>query len=102
MQPLFASSANTVPFWLPTKTQPPTTAGCAQADVASGNPKAHFNSSRGSCAAVSCALAADCRREFSRVAPQPFQAGAAVSLNCDGAEQRPSAAPVESPGMAAP
>src|ERR1700685_1973187 len=102
MQPLVASSANTVPFWLPTKTQPPITVGCAQADVASGNPNAHFNSSCGSCAAVSCALAADCSLVFAKVAPQPFHAGLDVSLNCDAVAQRPISAPVESPASAVP
>src|SRR5271168_1145738 len=102
MQPLFASSANTVPFWLPTNTQPPTTVGCAHADVASGKPKAHFNSSCGSCAAVRCALVSDCSRLLANAAPQPFHAEPAVNLNCAAAAHRPCPAPVGSPANAAP
>src|ERR1700688_3645708 len=97
MQPLFASSAYTVPFWLPTKTQPPTMVGCAHADAASGKPKGHFNSRCGSCAAVSCAFSEDCSRVFANVAPQPFHAGPELSLNLDATSHRPTAAPVESP-----
>ena len=47
VQPLFASSAYTTPLWLPTNSRPPATVGSARADVALGNPNAHFNTSFG-------------------------------------------------------
>ena len=59
MQPLFASSEYTVPFWLPTNTLPLATVAWDQADVASGNPNAHFSESRGTWSAVSPACCAD-------------------------------------------
>ena len=58
VQPLAASSAYTMPLWLPTNRRPPATAGCARADVALGKPKAHFSVSVGICAAVRPASAA--------------------------------------------
>ena len=61
MQPVRASSAYTVPFWLPTNTRPPATVGCDHATEASGNPKAHFSASLGRSAAVSPASAAGLR-----------------------------------------
>src|SRR5262249_29202268 len=58
MQPLFASSEYTVPFWLPTNSRPLATVGCDHADVASGKPNAHLSESLGTWSAVSpaCAL----------------------------------------------
>src|SRR5579864_5806380 len=47
VQPLLASSAYTVPLWLPTNTRPPATVGSARAVVAFGNPNAHFSVRRG-------------------------------------------------------
>ena len=47
VQPVFASSEYTVPSWLPTKTRPPATVGRARANVALGNPNAHFSFRRG-------------------------------------------------------
>ena len=48
-----------MPFWLPTNSRPPATVGCDQADVASGNPNAHFSVSFGTdCSAVSPACSA--------------------------------------------
>src|SRR5579872_787438 len=52
VQPLFASSAYTVPFWLPTNTRPPATVGSARAVVAFGNPNAHFSVSFGTFSAL--------------------------------------------------
>ena len=59
MQPLRASSAYTVPFWLPTNTRPPATVGCDHATDASGNPKLHLSASFGTSAAVRPASGAD-------------------------------------------
>ena len=58
MQPVEASSAYTLPLWLPTKTRPPTTVGWASAATSPGKPNAHFSFRRGTCAAVSPAAAA--------------------------------------------
>src|SRR6202041_3697154 len=96
MHPLVASSAYTLPFWLPMNIQPPTTVGCAHAEVASGKPNAHFNLSRGSSAALRPAETADCSRLFSVVAPQPFQLGPDIR-NLEDDSQRPREAPVGSP-----
>src|ERR1700729_1477229 len=77
-------------------TQPPTTVGCAQAEVASGKPNAHFNLSRGSSATLRPAATADCSRLFSVVAPQPFQPGPDIR-NLEDDSQRPREEPVGSP-----
>src|SRR6202021_879688 len=81
--------------------QPPTTGGCAQAEVASGKPNAHFNLSRGSRATLRPAATADCSRLFSVVAPQPFQPGPDIRYLEDDS-QRPREAPVGSPPRVAP
>ena len=41
-----------MPLVLPTKTRPAATVGCPDAEVAPGNPNAHFNVSFGTWAAV--------------------------------------------------
>jgi hypothetical protein len=74
MQPLLASRAKTVPFWLPTNSRSPATVGCDHAEVASGNPNAHLRVSFGTSAAVSPARSALCARAFELVGNQPVQA----------------------------
>src|SRR5437773_12020959 len=97
MQPLAASSEYTVPFWLPTNSRPPATVGCDQADVASGNPNAHFSESFGTCAAVRPASFAGWKRVFALVGDQPRHDGdAAGSRSGEDEAQRPIAAPVMS------
>src|SRR5260221_13472134 len=97
MQPLFASSEYTVPFWLPTTTRPLATVGCDHADVASGNPNAHFSDSFGTCSAVNPACCADWNLVFVIDGDQPRQAGDDKgSVSGGDAVQRPIAAPVMS------
>ena len=64
-----------MPFWLPTNTRPLATVGCDQADVASGNPNAHFSESLGTCSAVSPACCADWNLVLVMDGDQPFHAG---------------------------
>src|SRR2546426_8554878 len=73
-------------------------AGCAQADVVSGKPNAHFNSSCGTRSIARPAWAVGWKCEFSIVAPQLFQPGLADgSANGDGLAQRPIVAPATVP-----
>src|SRR5688500_17570018 len=58
VQPVFASSENTAPLSLPTKTRPPTTAGWARAELTPAKPNAHFSVSFGTAAAESLPLSA--------------------------------------------
>src|SRR5438093_10451677 len=77
--------------------------GCAQADVVSGNPNAHFNSSWGTRSIARPAWAVGWKCEFSIVAPQPFQRGPADrSGNGDGPAQRPIVAPATVPRILRP
>src|SRR5471032_307027 len=95
MHPLFASSEYTVPFWLPTNRRPLATVGCDHADVASGNPNAHFSESAGTCSAVSPASYADWSLVLVIDGDQPVHAGDAVGSGSGGdAVQRPIVAPV--------
>src|SRR5687767_8113848 len=80
-QPVRESSEYTPPVALPTNTRPPTTAGCANADVASGNPNAHRNFSLGTSAALRPAIAAGWKRALESSAPQPFQRGPEAGSN---------------------
>src|SRR5882724_8612415 len=97
MHPLFASSEYTVPFWLPTNRRPLATVGCDHADVASGNPNAHFSESRDTWSAVMPACCADWNRVLLLVGDQPIQAGEEVGFGSGGIDaQRPTAAPVTS------
>src|ERR1043166_1286435 len=73
MQPVFALSENTSPLSLEMNTRPPTTTGCARAEVTPGRPKAHFNFSRGTSGAVMPPLSAGTYRVLVMVPPQPFQ-----------------------------
>src|SRR5689334_13963095 len=75
VQPVFASSAYTVPFCAPTNTRPPATVGCAYAETVSGNPNAHFSFRLGTCDAVKPACSADCDRLFVASGLQPFHDG---------------------------
>src|SRR4051794_23426685 len=103
MQPLFASSAYTVPFWLPTNRRPPATVGCDQADVASGNPNAHFNRSFGTVCSVSPACSAGWNRVFVVDGDHPLHDGASAGTASGGTLlQRPNAAPVTSPPSGRP
>jgi hypothetical protein len=52
MQPVFGFSANTSPLSLEMNRRPPTTVGCARAEVTPGNPNAHLSVSRGTSGAV--------------------------------------------------
>src|ERR1043166_10284629 len=94
MQPVFALSENTSPLSLEMNTRPPTTTGCARAEVTPGRPKAHFNFSRGTSGAVMPPLSAGTYRGLVMVPPQPFQfepfvgsdmAGGAVVQRADSA-----------------
>src|SRR6186997_2450710 len=103
MQPDFASSEYTVPFWLPTNNRPLATVGCDHADVASGKPNAHRSDSRGTSSAVRPACVVDWNRALVSAGDQPVQDGAAVGSVSGGDEaQRPTAAPVMSPPSALP
>src|SRR5471032_2326853 len=103
MHPLFASSEYTVPFWLPTNRRPLATVGCDHADVASGNPNAHFSESRGTCAAVSPACSVGWNLVLVVAGDHPLQAGDdAGSGNGEDEVQRPIVAPVMSPPGARP
>src|SRR6185503_13418914 len=98
MQPLFASSAYTVPFWLPTNTRPAATVGCDHATDASGNPNAHFNFNRGKSAGVRPACSAAWNRELVIDGLHPVQRELfAGSCSDERAVQRPADAPVTSP-----
>jgi hypothetical protein len=90
MQPLSASSAKTVPFWLPTNKRLPTTVGCAQADVASGNPNAHLSVTFGRSSAESPATSRETTCVFSRVGPQPFHCGFVPGAKAVVLLQRPA------------
>src|SRR5689334_23635903 len=81
VQPVFASSAYTVPFCAPTNTRPPTTVGCAYAEIVSGNPNAHFSFRFGTCAAAMPACSAGWKRLLVTSALQPFHDGPASALN---------------------
>src|SRR5471032_835558 len=103
MHPLFASSEYTVPFWLPTNRRPLATVGCDHADVASGNPNAHFSESRGTCSAVSPASFVDWNLVLVTDGDQPLQEGDDAGFVRRGdAVQRPVAAPVMSEPNALP
>src|SRR6266850_907252 len=80
MQPVFASITNSSPSAVETYTRPPTTTGCVPAELAPGNPKAHFSVSRGTSSAVIPAARADWKRVFPIPSPQPFQDGPASAL----------------------
>src|SRR5580698_4913846 len=58
---------------VPTNTRPPTTAGCAKAEVPPGKPNAHFNFRLGTLAALRPAAVAGWKRVFAKLFPQPFQ-----------------------------
>src|ERR1044071_5000058 len=73
MHPVFALNANTSPPSVEMNTRPPTTTGCARADVTPGRPKAHFSFRRGTSGAVMPPLSAGTYRVFVTVPPQPFQ-----------------------------
>ena len=75
VQPVFASSEYTMPLVVPTKTRPAATVGWPDADDTPGKPKAHFNVSFGTCAAVSPAAFSFWNREFAASLPQPFHIG---------------------------
>src|SRR5262249_60372760 len=98
MQPLFASSAYTVPFWLPTNSRPAATVGCDHAEVASGNPNAHLSERRGTSAARIPACDVGWKRVFVSDGDHAVHDGdAAGSESGAGVAQRPVAAPVMSP-----
>src|SRR5437879_4068017 len=80
MQPVWASSEYRSPSQLPAYTRPPNTTGCALAEVAPGNPNAHFNLRRGTSSGDRRAAAAGWNRVFCGVTPQPFQDGPGASL----------------------
>src|SRR6185503_19784034 len=104
MQPLFASSAYTVPFWLPTNTRPPATVGCDHATDASGNPNDHFNASFGRSAAPRPASAAVCTLVLVAAGLQPAQRGrrARAAGTWSATPQRPVSAPRTSPAIVLP
>src|SRR5262245_49175843 len=77
VQPVFASSEYTVPFWVPTKIRPAATVGWPYADSVSGNANAHFSLRAGTCAAVSPACSAGWKRMLAGVGLQPFHCGPA-------------------------
>src|SRR5262245_10708504 len=77
VQPVFASSEYTVPFWVPTKIRPAATVGWPYADSVSGNANAHFSLRAGTCAAVSPACSAGWKRMLAGEGLQPFQCGPA-------------------------
>jgi hypothetical protein len=81
VQPVFASSAYTVPFCAPTNTRPPATVGCAYAETVSGNPNAHFSFRVGTWAALKPACSADCDRLFVASGLQPFHDGPVSAEN---------------------
>src|SRR5678816_2247539 len=60
------------PLSLPAKTRPETTVGCEFEDSPVGKPKAHFNFSLGTLAAVRRAAAAGWNRVLLPSLPQPF------------------------------
>src|SRR5262245_4550620 len=64
-----------MPLTLPTNTRPAATVGCPDADVVLGKPKAHFNVSFGTWAAVNPADLAFWNRELELSLPQPFHIG---------------------------
>src|SRR5258708_13503256 len=97
MQPLLASSEYTVPFWLPTNTRPPATVGCDQAEVASGNPNAHFSESRGTCSAVSPAFGPDWNRVLAPDGDHPFHSGEDAGSDSGGARPPPPPPPPPMP-----
>ena len=91
VQPVFASSEYTWPFWLPTNTRPAATTGCDHADVASGKPKAHFSLSFGTSEALSPACAAGWNRVLVTSTPHPFHRGdRAGSARGGDVAQRPT------------
>src|SRR5262245_26139782 len=98
MQPLLASSAYTVPLWLPTKTRPPATVGIPRAVTALGKPNAHFNVSFGVCSAVNPASAAGWKRVlvFSRL--QPVHRAPVLGSNGEADVHRPADAFVAEDG----
>ena len=103
MQPVFASSAYTVPFWLPTNRRPPATVGCDHAEVASGKPNDHFSFSFGTLWSVRPACAAVWKRVLSLVGDHPPQPGEPAGIENAGVlVQRPNCAPVTSPPRGRP
>ncbi len=77
--------------------------GCDHAEVASGNPKAHFNDSFGTCSAVRPACCADWNLVLAADGDQPRQAGEEAESTSGGeAVQRPIFAPVMSLPSARP
>src|SRR3954449_3698139 len=77
--------------------------GCDHAEVASGNPNAHFSDSFGTCAAVSPACCVDWNRVLVTDGDQPGQDGEdAGSASAEPVVQRPMVAPVMSLPSARP
>src|SRR5437867_9296406 len=88
VQPVFASSAYTMPLWLPTNTRPPATVGSARAVTALGNPNAHFSVSFGTWSAVM--PAAGWNRMFVTSALHPGHRGPLDGSNGGAAVHRPA------------
>ena len=73
MQPVSRSSEYTSPYWLPTITRSPTTAGFERVCTPSGIPNAHLSVRFGTSSAVSPAWAAVRKPVASRSPPWPDQ-----------------------------
>src|SRR6266571_1914308 len=76
-QPVFASSTYISPSAVAMYRRPPATTGCVPAEVAPGNPNAHFSLRCDTSSAVIPAASADWNRMLVMPWPQPFQAGPA-------------------------
>ena len=68
-----------MPLLLPTNTRPPTTVGCANAELSPGNPNAHFSLSLGTSSADNPGFG--WKRELVGSTPQPFQSALAFGAN---------------------
>src|SRR4029434_6625306 len=73
VQPVFGSSAYTVPESLAMNKRPPAIAGWDLACMTFAMPKAHFSFSFGTSTALSRAWSEGWKRVFVTLAPQPFQ-----------------------------
>src|SRR5215831_9631243 len=100
VQPVFGSSAYTIPESLAMYSRPPAMAGCDRAWVTFGMPKAHLSFSLATSAALRRAWSCGWKRVLVTFTPHPFQRGpvagsvsegvvrhAPVSVVCANAEE---------------
>src|SRR5262245_36921335 len=84
VQPIFGSSAYTIPESLAMYSRPPAMAGCDRAWVTFGMPKAHLSFSLGTSAGLRRAWSWGWKRVLATFTPHPFQRGPVAGSVTEG------------------